>query len=158
MSYSIVKNGRVVSSGHPRPKRVGNTFVGASSDLREFGYYTEKGNKPVTGPYEEAVIDTAVLNTIDGVVELTYRIEQLPPPSSISRRQAKQQLLLDGLLANVQPTIDSIADTTERGMVQIYWDDAQEFERDHPQLINLSYALGLADAQIDSMFKAASQL
>lgn len=81
-----------------------------------------------------------------------------PVPSSISRRQAKQQLLIDNLLSNVQPTIDAITDAKERQMVQIYWDDSQEFQRDHPQLIALATAMGLNETQLDDMFKAASQL
>lgn len=81
-----------------------------------------------------------------------------PVPSSISRRQAKQQLLIDNLLSNVQPTIDAIVDATERQMVQIYWDDAQEFERNHSQLIALATAMGLNSTQLDTMFKEANKL
>ena len=80
-------------------------------------------------------------------------------PQTVTKRQAKQQLLLAGLLDSVKPAIDAIPDATERALVQIYWDDSQEFERQHPVLIELALgALGLTDEQLDQLFIAASQL
>lgn len=76
----------------------------------------------------------------------------------VSRRQAKQALLLAGLLSGVQPAIDAIADDTDRAMAQIYWDDAQEFERTNAPLVGLGQSLGLTDEQIDDLFKQASEL
>ena len=84
--------------------------------------------------------------------------EPEPVPDSVTRRQAKQALLLFGLLANVQPAIDAIEDEVERGMVQIFWDDATSFERSNAQLIALGVALGLTDEQIDDLFVQASGL
>lgn len=78
--------------------------------------------------------------------------------ASVTRRQAKQQLLIAGHLTNVQPAIDDIEDSTERALVQIYWDDATVFERAHPNLINLGNALGLTDEQIDQLFVDAAKL
>lgn len=79
-------------------------------------------------------------------------------PASVTRRQAKQSLLLNGLLANVQPAIDAIPDATQRAMIQIEWDDSQVFERDRPALIALGSALGLSAAQLDALFIQAAQL
>ena len=79
-------------------------------------------------------------------------------PASVTRRQAKQALLLNGLLANVQPAIDAIPDATQRAMIQIEWDDAQVFERDRPALIALGSALGLTNTQLDDLFIGAAQL
>lgn len=79
-------------------------------------------------------------------------------PVSVTRRQAKQALLLNGLLANVQPAIDAIPDAAQRAMIQIEWDDSQVFERDRPALIALGSALGLSDIQLDNLFIEASQL
>lgn len=82
-----------------------------------------------------------------------------PVPATVSKRQAKQQLLIAGLLDNVQPAIDAIPDATERELTQIYWDDSQEFERNHPTLTAIaSQALGLTDEQLDQLFIAASKL
>ena len=79
-------------------------------------------------------------------------------PESITKRQAKQQLLLDGKLGQVQEVIDSIPDETERMMAQLYWDESTEFERNHPTLVELGTALGLTKAELDMMFINASKL
>ena len=79
-------------------------------------------------------------------------------PESITKRQAKQQLLLDGKLNQVQEVIDSIYDETERMMAQLYWDESTEFERSHPTLIEIGTALGLTEAELDMMFINASKL
>ena len=79
-------------------------------------------------------------------------------PESITKRQAKQQLLLDGKLSQVQEVIDSIPDETERMMAQLYWDESTEFERNHPMLIQFGTALGLTEAELDMMFINASKL
>ncbi|MDY0206211.1 MAG: hypothetical protein RBR82_06250 [Pseudomonas sp.] len=80
-------------------------------------------------------------------------------PDVITRRQAKQQLLLVGLLDVVDVGIAAIEDETERRMAQIYWEDSQEFERNHPLLISLGMSiLGLTEEQLDDLFIAASKL
>ncbi|MDC8803954.1 hypothetical protein PRZ61_10950 [Halomonas pacifica] len=79
-----------------------------------------------------------------------------PVPGSVTRRQGKQQLVVAGLLGQVQAAIDAIGDDTERQLVQVYYDDAETWERDHPQLLSLASALGLADGQVDDLFRQAA--
>jgi hypothetical protein len=79
-------------------------------------------------------------------------------PKIVTRRQAKQALILNGLIGGVQPAIDAITDPTQRALMQSEWDDSQEFFRDRPQLIMLARALGLTDAQLDALFVQASTL
>ncbi len=79
-------------------------------------------------------------------------------PSSVTRRQAKQALLLAGLLSHVQPALDAIPDATQRGLAQIEWDESLEFDRHRPLLINLATALGLSSAQLDQLFIQAAAL
>ena len=79
-------------------------------------------------------------------------------PQKVTRRQARQALLLAGLLASVQPAIDAIADATERGLMQIWWDDSLDFERSNSALITMATALGLDSAAIDSLFVTAATL
>ena len=81
-----------------------------------------------------------------------------PVPKSVTRRQARQALLLAGLLSQVQPAIDAIPDATMRSLVQIEWDDSNEFDRDRPALIGLATALGMTSAQLDQLFITASKL
>ena len=79
-------------------------------------------------------------------------------PTKVTKRQAKQQLVLAGLYPEIQIAIDAIEDATQKMLMQIYWDDSQEFERHHEQLIGLGYALGLTDADIDQLFIEAAKL
>lgn len=79
-------------------------------------------------------------------------------PAEVTRRQAKQALLLAGLLGSVQGAIDAIPDATPRSMAQIEWDDSQAFERNRPLLIMLATALGLSSEQLDDLFITAKDL
>jgi len=81
-----------------------------------------------------------------------------PAPASVTRRQARQALLLAGLLSQVQPAIDAIPNAAMRAMVQIEWDDSNEFDRYRPALIGLATALGMTSAQLDQLFITASKL
>lgn len=79
-------------------------------------------------------------------------------PKSVTRRQARQALQMQGLLANIQPLIDAIPDAGLRAIAQIYWDDAQDFERSNQWVITLGAGLGLSPTQIDNLFITASRL
>lgn len=79
-------------------------------------------------------------------------------PDSVTRRQARQALLLAGLLDMVQPAIDAIPNATTRAIVAIEWADSLHFERDRPTLIGLATALGMTSAQLDQLFITASKL
>jgi len=81
-------------------------------------------------------------------------------PRVVTRRQARQALVLAGIsFASVQAAIDAIEDPTQRALMQIEWDDSQEFHRDRPQLISLAKgALGMTDEQLDQLFISAAQL
>lgn len=79
-------------------------------------------------------------------------------PVSVSRRQARQQLLMAGLLSAVEPAIAAITDDTTRQLMQIYWEDSTAFERDNPYLIQLATVLGMDADALDDAFIAAAQL
>lgn len=79
-------------------------------------------------------------------------------PQQVSRRQARQALLLAGLLDQVPAKIALIADETKRGMAQIEWDDSQVFERHRPLLIEIGTAIGLDAAGLDKLFIEAGNL
>lgn len=81
-----------------------------------------------------------------------------PVPYSVSRRQARQALYLAGKLSLVQPAIDAIPDATQKAMVQIEWDDAQEFLRSSQTVALLGAAIGLSNTDIDNLFRQAAGL
>lgn len=106
------------------------------------------------------IAEGKTLAEFDGYPQVPMNEEQLQEwreSAVVSRRQGKQQLLADGLLASVQPTIDAIEDDTERGMAQIFWDDATEFERLSPELNKIGDDMGLSEADKDQLFRNASQ-
>ena len=90
---------------------------------------------------------------------LSEKIYPKKVPLTITKRQAKQQLLLAGLLDDVELGITNITNETEKRLAQIYWEDSQEFERNHPMLISLGNSiLGLTEQQLDDLFIEASKL
>ena len=80
-------------------------------------------------------------------------------PNSVTKRQGRQQLILMGIIDQVQPAIDQIVDPIDRALVQSFWDDSTQYERYHPQMVQLARAIGLTDEQLDQAFiDAASRL
>lgn len=79
-------------------------------------------------------------------------------PRSVSKRQGRQQLIIMGIIGQVQPAIDAITDDLQRSLVQSFWDDSSQYERDHPQMIQLATVIGLTSEEMDAAFIAAEQL
>ncbi len=93
-------------------------------------------------------------------------LEPLPPaapapalvPQMVTRRQARQALLMAELLDDVQPAIDAIPDPVQRRMAQIEWEDSLEFVRSRPLVIQIGAALGLNESALDALFTHAATL
>lgn len=79
-------------------------------------------------------------------------------PGVVTRRQARQALVLAGLIDQVQPIIDAIVDPMQRRLAQVAWDDSADFKRDDPFLIKVGIALSLTENQIDDLFVTAASL
>ena len=79
-------------------------------------------------------------------------------PQSVTRRQARQALLLSNKLHLVQLAIDAIPNELQRQLVQIEWDDSQEFDRTRPIVISIGEAIGLDATALDEIFILASTL
>jgi hypothetical protein len=102
----------------------------------------------------------------DGV-ELVPPVVPVDPvpvvPSTVTRRQARQALLLDGRLDAVPVAIAALDDGTADGkqkmrMAQIEWEDSLEFERARPLVIEIAGAIGLDAAALDQLFITAAGL
>jgi hypothetical protein len=104
--------------------------------------------------------DYLVTNYENGTVirELRFAPTTSGVPQTVTRRQGKQALVLNGKLDLVQPAIDAIADPAQRAMIQIEWDDSQEFERTRPSVIAIGTAIGLSSSQLDELFVLAATL
>lgn len=133
-------------------------------DRNALGLYLVREQQP---DYDQRTHTLALagVELVEGVYHARYTLVALTPdqlralvPAKVTRRQARQALLLAGLLDQVQPAINAIPDPQLRGMAQIEWDDSQEFERNRPLLIQLGAALGLDSAALDQLFIAAHAL
>lgn len=77
-----------------------------------------------------------------------------PVPGSITPLQARRALRAAGLTAAVEAAVAASGDAN----VQDAWEYAIEFRRDDPMLAAIAKAIGMTDAQVDELFRAASVL
>jgi hypothetical protein len=94
---------------------------------------------------------------------LELEAEKPPVPTSVTRRQARQALLIRGLLDDVEPAIAALDDGTLVGLermrlAQIEWEDSLEFLRARPLVIQVGAALGLDSEGLDDLFIFAATL
>ena len=113
-------------------------------------------NGAFTAPPLPPVPTQAELDAIAAAEAERVRISKVP--RTVTRRQARQALLLRGKLALVQPAIDAIPDATQRGLMQIEWDDSLSFDRDRPSLISIGAAIGYDSLGLDDVFTFAATL
>lgn len=153
---------------------------------RPFGYVTYDDASMLTGSYFQLLHPDHAANYIAVDEETrahwsTYRaneardgVDLLPPappaptpepivPQRVTRRQARQALLLEGLLDDVPTAIAALDDGTPEGvqkmrMAQIEWEDSLEFERARPLVMEIAGAIGLDAEALDQLFITAAGL
>ncbi len=89
---------------------------------------------------------------------ITFQPVSNPVPEKVTRRQARQALVLAGKFNLVQSAIDSIVDPVQKQLMQIEWDDSLEFERGRASLIQIASAIGLDSQALDNLFITAATL
>jgi hypothetical protein len=90
--------------------------------------------------------------------ELEKMKEFSRPIPNISLRQCSELLIRTGRFQEVVTIINSIEDETERLIVENYFNNSQEFERNHHMLGLLTTALGMSEIEVDDFFLEASEL
>lgn len=79
-------------------------------------------------------------------------------PESITRRQARQVMVLNGIsLAAVDAVIAALPEPS-RTVATIFWSDSNDFERHNPMLLQLAPLVGLNSQQLDLLFRQAATL
>lgn len=78
-------------------------------------------------------------------------------PDVVTMRQARLALLGAGLLSQVNAIIAAMPEP-QQSETMIWWDYSTEVHRDSPIVAQLGAALGLSDAQIDTLFVSAAVL
>ena len=76
-----------------------------------------------------------------------------PVPSAVTPFQAKAALLQAGLLDAAKAGVAAAGP-----LAQLAWAEALEFKRNSPTMLGLARTLGLTNAQIDDLFRAASRI
>ena len=90
--------------------------------------------------------------------ELERMKEFSRPIPNISLRQCRELLIRTGRFQEVLTIINSIEDETERLIVENYFNNSQEFERNHHMLGLITTALGMSEIEVDDFFLEASEL
>jgi len=78
-------------------------------------------------------------------------------PKSVEMRQARRALNAAGLLANIEAAIAAMPGLQGKD-AQIEWEFSRTLQRDHPLTVAMVTQFGLSDAQLDTLFTAASKL
>ena len=90
--------------------------------------------------------------------ELEKMKEFYRPIPNISLRQCRELLIRTGRFQEVTSIINSIEDETEKLIVENYFNNSQEFERNHHMLGLITTALGMSEIEVDDFFLEASEL
>ena len=90
--------------------------------------------------------------------ELEKMKEFSRPIPNISLRQCRELFIRKGRFQEVTSIINSIEDETERLVVENYFNNSQEFERNHHMLVLITTALGMSEIEVDDFFLEASEL
>ena len=69
-------------------------------------------------------------------------------PHSLTRRQFKLALIRSGLYEMVESMLSATTDLELR----VTYQEAQDFERDHPMIVQMAESLGKTDAELDDLF------
>lgn len=87
--------------------------------------------------------------------EVAEGINTHPVPQEVSMRQARLALRRAGHLSNVQAALDAM--TGDEGEeARIEWEFAGSVTRDSDLITSIGAGLGLTEAQIDDLFRAAA--
>lgn len=92
---------------------------------------------------------TGEVETINEVAP-SYAID--PVPQEVSRFQARAALMAAGLLETADLAVAASGDA----FLQLAWKEAVTFRRNSPGIAALAPALGLTDADLDDLFRAAA--
>ena len=101
-------------------------------------------------------IDEDMLDLTEEELEKMKEFPRLIP--NISLRQCRELLIRTGRFQEVLTTINSIEDETERLIVENYFNNSKEFERNHHMLGLITTALGMSEIEVDDFFLEASEL
>ena len=95
--------------------------------------------------------------TEEEVVDIRALIVE-EPITNISLRQCKELLIETDRYQDVLDIIAGIEDPKQKMLITNYWENSQEFERNHKYLGMITTALGMTEDEVDEFFITASKL
>ena len=78
----------------------------------------------------------------------------VPVPQEVSRFQARAALMQAGLLETADLAVAASGDA----FLQLAWKEAVGFPRNSPSIAALAPTLGLTEADVDDLFRAAAEI
>ncbi len=101
--------------------------------------------------------DAFILDGLTAITQAQADALRAPPPAgvpqSVTRFQARAALSRAGLFTTVNNAMIAFPVGDER---RLAWEDAQEFRRTSPTMLQMAAALGLNDAALDALFTTAA--
>jgi len=91
--------------------------------------------------------------TYDGTEWTAPEPPPAPVPEEVRQAQARRALLAVGLLDDVEAAVAAASRD-----IQIAWEYEPNIRRDSPMVAALAPAIGLTDAQLDDLFRAAAEI
>ena len=113
------------------------------------------------GTYSTIVADQAFIDAHFPDAELLPEpvpVQASGAPQSVSRAQGKLALIQAGLWPAANAFVEGITDPAQKAYAEVALNDTQEWRRDSPFLASAAAALGLSEAQLDTLFITAGGL
>ncbi len=80
-------------------------------------------------------------------------------PDAVTNYQARTALINAGLFTKADAALRGADQTVAANQIALQaWDYANQFFRDQPIIAAMQAVLGLSDAQVDDLFRAAAQV
>lgn len=80
--------------------------------------------------------------------------QRVPVPQEVTRFQARAALMAAGLLDAADQAVAASGDA----FLQLAWKEAVGFPRNSPSIAALAPTLGLTEADVDDLFRAAAEI
>lgn len=123
----------------------------------EDGFQT---NVTPIGNFVKGKFDFELNKWVEGATqEEIIEHRKLLVPFSVTKRQLRQALILSDFdLSLIDLKISQIEDVKHRQIVDNYWNNSSDYERNHEMLIGFANDLEFTEEQIDNLFILANSL
>lgn len=114
-------NGSIVS----RPRKVGNTFIGANADISEFGYIPVTPSKPTDAPEGKEYVASGG-QEVNGEWQVTWTLQDAPAPVVTYRTRLTRLEFRDSFTMAEKQALYTAAQSSVD--IQIFLDDVKAAE------------------------------